>query len=82
MQWLVGQVGVGGLAGLALWLLDRSYRDWLRREKEAIDTGREDRRLLIEVLAENARTFTQLQSAIENLTREVGRTGRRDVGDD
>lgn len=70
VQWLVGQAGVGGLAGFALWLLDRSYRDALRREKEVIEQGREDRRQLIAVLAENAKTSTALQGTIENLARD------------
>lgn len=84
LQWLVGQAGVGGLAGLALFLLDRSYRDALRREKETIEVGREDRRQLITVLNENAKTFTALQAAIDNLTREVNRNRRpsNELGND
>lgn len=80
LQWLVGQVGVGGLAGLALFLLDRSYRDALRREKEVIDQSREDRRLLIAVLAENAKSQAALQSTIENMTREWSRGARGALG--
>lgn len=78
LQWLVGQVGVGGLAGLALYLLDRSYRDALRREKETVEQGREDRRQLIVVLGDNAKMCASLQGAVEALTREFGRSARGD----
>lgn len=84
LQWLVGQVGVGGLAGLALYLLDRSYRDALRREKETVEQGREDRRQLIVVLGDNAKMCASLQAAVEALTREFGRSsrGERTAGND
>ena len=78
VQWLVGQTGTAALAGLALYLLDRSYRDSLRREKETAEQGREDRRQLIAVLGENAKLCASLQSAVEALTREFGRSPRRD----
>lgn len=80
VQWLIGQVGTAGLAGLALYLLDRSYRDSLRREKESAEQGREDRRQLIAALGENAKMCASLQSSVEALTREVGRSPRRDGG--
>lgn len=73
ISWLVGQSGIGALAALSLWLLDRSYKDALRREKEVIEQGREDRRQLIAVLAENAKSHTALQATIENFSREWGR---------
>lgn len=82
LQWLIGQAGVGGLAALALWLLDRSYRDALRREKEVIEQGREDRRQLISVLSENARTFTALQATIENVSQTWGKVRGTHNGDD
>lgn len=82
LQWIVGQVGVGGLAGLALYLLDRSYRDALRREKETVEQGREDRRQLIGVLGDNAKMCSSLQAAVEALTREFGRSGRTHGGAD
>lgn len=78
VQWLTTQVGTAGLAGLALYLLDRSYRDSLRREKETAEQGREDRRQLITVLGDNAKMCASLQSAVEALTREFGRSPRRD----
>lgn len=76
VQWLVQQTGAVAIAGLALWLLDRSYRDALRREKETIEQGREDRRQLITVIAENAKSHTSLQATIENMTREWSRNSR------
>jgi hypothetical protein len=71
LSWIIGQSGVGALAAFALWLLDRSYRDSLRREKETVEQGREDRRLLMQVLSENAKSNTALQATIENMTRTI-----------
>ena len=82
LQWLVGQAGVGGLAALALFLLDRSYRDSLRRERETIEQQRGDRQSLIQVVAENAKMCSSLQATIENMTREWSRTGRIVGSDD
>ena len=76
LSWLIGQSGIGALAGLALYFLDRSYKDALRREKETIEQGREDRRQLITVLGDNAKSQAALQATIENMTREWNR-GRR-----
>jgi hypothetical protein len=80
ISWLIGQSGIGALAALALFLLDKSYKDALRREKETIEQGREDRRQLISVLAENAKSNASLQAIIENLTREMSRVGRGSRG--
>lgn len=83
ISWLIGQSGIGAVAALALYLLDRSYRDSLRREKETIEQGREDRRILISVLADNAKSNTALQATIENMTRSFARGSTRGAtGDD
>jgi len=83
ITWLVGQSGIGALAALSLWLLDRSYRDSLRREKETIEQGREDRRLLMAVLADNAKSNMALQATIENMSRTIAgqRIQRGTAGD-
>jgi hypothetical protein len=83
ISWLIGQSGIGAIAALALFLLDRSYRDSLRREKETIEQSREDRRLLLSVLAENAKTNASLQATVENMTRSFSRSATRGAtGDD
>lgn len=79
LQWIGTQVGATGIAVLALWLLDRAHKDRLRDNDEAIKTGREDRKELIAVISENAKTFTALQGAIENLMRELV-SNRRNAG--
>lgn len=76
ITWLIGQAGIGGIAALALFLLDRSYRDALRREKEVNDQSRADRAQLITVISENAKSQAALQATIENMTREWGRMAR------
>ena len=67
VEWLVGQAGVAGIAGLALFLLNRTYQDALRRESDHASTTRDDKLKLISVLEENARAMTGLQKAIDNL---------------
>jgi len=82
VQWALGQTGIGAVAALALWLLDRSYRDSLRREKDTVEQGREDRRLLISILAENTKSNAALQLTIENMTRTIAaRSARAGNGD-
>lgn len=78
LQWILTQTGATAIAGLALWLLDRAHKDRLRDYEETVKTGREDRKELISVISENAKTFTALQGAIENLMREL--TDRRKYG--
>jgi hypothetical protein len=81
LTWLIGQSGIGALAGFALWLLDKSYKDALRREKEVVEQGREDRRQLIQVLAENAKSHTALQTTIERVALEWGKRGTHGSAD-
>jgi hypothetical protein len=67
IEWLVGQVGVAGIAGLSLYLLNRTYQDALRRELDHAATARDDKLKMISVLEENARAMTGLQRAIDSL---------------
>lgn len=71
VQFIFGQSGIGALAAFALWLLDRTYKDALRREKEMNEQLREDRRQLIAVLGESARSNMALQATIESMSKEL-----------
>lgn len=73
IQFLTTQVGLGGVAALALWLNNRAYQDALRREREYSDASREDKRAMMDVMQANTKALAALESAIENMTgRERG----------
>jgi hypothetical protein len=65
IQFLTTQVGLGGLAALALWLNGRAYQDALRREREYAESNREDKKQMYAIMQENTRALVALQAAIE-----------------
>lgn len=68
---LLSQGAVGIIAGLALFLLDRSYKDRIKETEEGKKTYQADRAELISVIRENAKTVTALQLSIETSTRAI-----------
>lgn len=72
-QWIMTQVGLAGVAGLALWFSNKQAADAMRREKENADDLRTINSELLKALNENTRAMTGLQSAIEALTYERAR---------
>lgn len=74
IQFVTTQVGLGGLAALSLWLLSRAYQDALRREREYAEANREDKKQIMQIVTENTRALTGLESAIEVMKNERGRT--------
>lgn len=71
IQALLSQGAVGIIAALALFLLDRSYKDRLKEVAETKETSRSDRTELIAVIRENAKTMTTLQITIETSQRTI-----------
>lgn len=69
-QWILGQMGVGGIAALSLYLLNKSHNDAMQREKYYADTLRSDRSELIRVLTETTSALTSLEDAIDHLANE------------
>jgi hypothetical protein len=67
IQWLIGQSGIGAVAGLAIYMLSKTYADALRREREYAEANREDKKAMMTLFAENARVLSALQNAIEGL---------------
>lgn len=67
LEWLIGQGGIAVVAGLSLFLLNRTYQDALRRELDHAAAVRDDKLKMIAVLEENARAMTGLQRAIDSL---------------
>jgi hypothetical protein len=69
IEWLIGQAGIAGIAALALYTLNRTYQDAMRREQMYSQDTREDKMRMIQVLEENARAMNGLQQAIDKLCR-------------
>jgi len=72
-QWIMTQVGLAGVAGLALWFSNKQAADALRRERDNADALKTVNAELIRALGENTRAMSGLQSAIEALTYERSR---------
>lgn len=70
MQFVITQVGLGGVAALAMWFDDRQTKDALRREKENFESLRTVNAELLKALNDNTRAMTGLEAAIEALTHE------------
>lgn len=70
MQFVITQVGLGGVAALAMWFNDRQAKDALRREKENFESLRTVNAELLKALNDNTRAMTGLEAAIEALTHD------------
>lgn len=73
-QLILTQTGLGGIAIFAMWLLNRTYGDALRREREYAETLRSDRAELLTVTRDLAKTMAGLENAVQTLTNELHRT--------
>lgn len=73
-QLILTQTGLGGIAIFAMWLLNRTYNDALRREREYAETLRSDRAELLTVTRDLAKTMAGLENAVQTLTNELHRT--------
>lgn len=74
LQLILTQTGLGGIAIFALWLLNRTYSDALRREREYAETLRSDRAELLTVTRDLTKTMAGLENAVQTLTNELHRT--------
>lgn len=77
MQFVITQVGLGGVAALAMWFNDRQAKDALRREKENFESLRTVNAELLKALNDNTRAMTGLEAAIEALTHDRQQRGTR-----
>lgn len=73
-QLILTQTGLGGIAIFAMWLLNRTYVDALRREREYAETLRADRAELLAVSRDLTKTMAGLENAVQTLTNELHRT--------
>jgi hypothetical protein len=84
IQWLVGQSGLAGLAALALWMMNRVWRE--RAEELQRDHEREcqeyearlretmhDREVLLEALNRNTAAIAKFQETLEAFLRSQSR---------
>lgn len=74
LQLILTQTGLGGIAIFAMWLLNRTHSDALRREREYAETLRSDRAELLTVTRDLAKTMAGLENAVQTLTNELHRT--------
>lgn len=77
VQWIIGQVGIGGLATFMLITLNANYKTALQREKEYAEANREDKRLLLDTLRENTAALSKLTAVIDALAGSYERTHNR-----
>lgn len=70
IQMILSQSGMGGIAALAMWLMNKSHQDALRREIANNELMRAERAELIRVMNDTTKALTALESAIYTLTHE------------
>lgn len=78
IEWLIGQAGIGGLAAMSLYLLNRSHQDSVRREKEYADTNRADKIEMMRIVGEMAKAITNLEKSLDSIVTRRARERERD----
>ena len=73
---ILSQTGMGGIAALAMWLMNKSHQDALRREIANNELMRAERAELIRVMNDTTKALTALEGAIYTLTHERDNTRR------
>lgn len=68
-QLILSQTGTGGIAVLALWLLNKAYADALRREREYAENLRSVYNAQTQSTKELTQALTELRHAIEDTVR-------------
>ena len=74
---ILSQTGMGGIAALAMWLMNKSHQDALRREIANNELMRAERAELIRVMNDTTKALTALESAIYTLTHDRDNNTRR-----
>jgi len=69
IQWLVGQVGLGGLAAFALIMLRQSYQERDKIREAQIERERQDRETLVEVVKANTAAMASIREVVTHCTR-------------
>lgn len=77
IQWLTGQVGIGGLAGYAIFLLNEARKDAQVLITQYALANREDKLLLIRALDENTKADAVLSTQMITLLGLVTKLGER-----
>lgn len=79
-QWLIGQAGIGGLAGFSMWLLDKSNKERLKEQAAAAERERQAAAVAIErerQIAESAREDRKLLiNALTENSRTLGENSK------
>jgi hypothetical protein len=69
LQWIVQQVGLGGLAAFALLMLNKVWRERLADKEEHIKEIGQQRSDLVRTFQENTKVLTQLCERLENIRK-------------
>lgn len=77
IQWLIGQAGIGGLAGYAIFLLNEARKDATSLISQYALSNREDKILLIKALDENTKAAAILTTQMSTLLGLVTKLGER-----
>lgn len=67
IQWLIGQAGIAGLAGFALYMLDRAHKQVQLLTAEYAATNREDKLLLLRTMDEASKMQATLLTKYDTL---------------
>ncbi len=59
MQWILGQAGVAGVAALALWMLNETWKARLEDQKQFADVLDDHRNKLMAIVEQNAKAMTE-----------------------
>lgn len=77
IQWLTGQIGIGGLAGYAIFLLNEARKDATILISQYAVANREDKLLLINALDANTKSDAILSTQMNTLLILVTKLGER-----
>ena len=77
IEWLVGQAGLAGIAGLSLWMLNAVWKHRLEEAKEWADKERADKTRLADVLQENTQAITAMTEVMRQVCEHLPMTNSR-----
>ena len=81
IEWLVGQAGLAGIAGLALWMLNAVWKQRLAEMQVHIERERSDKLRLADVLAKNTDAIATMTETMRQVCERLPiKTARKGAG--